>query len=89
MEEFLQQIISQGPVGLVCACVVYCVIALQRNNTKKTRDTQYDDLDKRIVLLEHDNKLLHEQVTQIGNKLDKILETLSDIKVELAKKEDR
>ena len=89
MEDILQQILNSGPVGIVSAAIVYLVITLQRNSTKKQRDTAHDDLNTRITLLENDNKMLHTQLDTIGNKLDKIIDQLCEIKVELAKKEDK
>jgi hypothetical protein len=52
MEQFIEQLISTGPVGIVCAAVVYLVIAVQRNNTKKVRDDDRDKLITRITLIE-------------------------------------
>jgi len=89
MEEILTQFLNSGPVGIIAAAVVYLVIALQRNSTKKTRDDAQDDFDKRLSLLEADNKLLHTQLDTIGNKLDKIIDQLSDIRVSLANKKDK
>lgn len=68
---------------------IYRKIGNERKVTKSERDTQHEDLDKRIMLLEQDNKLLHSQLDTIGNKLDKIIDQLCEIKVELAKKEDK
>jgi len=89
MEEILTQFLNSGPVGIIAAAVVYLVIALQRNSTKKTRDENQDKLETRITLLEADNKLLHTQLDTIGNKLDKIIDQLSDIRVSLANKKDK
>lgn len=89
MEEILTQFLNSGPVGIIAAAVVYLVITLQRNSTKKTRNENQDKLETRITLLENDNKMLHTQLDTIGNKLDKIIDQLCEIKVELAKKEDK
>lgn len=90
MEEFLSQAISSGDIKMVViAAVLYLIIYYQRNNTKKSRDEAHDSLETRITLLEADNKMLHQQLDSIGTKLDKIIEQLCDIKVELAKKEDK
>lgn len=90
MEEFLSQAISSGDIKMVViAAILYLIIYYQRNNTKKSRDEAHDSLETRITLLEADNKMLHQQLDTIGTKLDKIIEQLCDIKVELAKKEDK
>ena len=90
MEEILSQAFSTGDIKIVVAAIIlYAIIYLQRKDTKKHRDTAHDSLETRITLLEADNKLLHTQLDTIGNKLDKIIDQLCEIKVELAKKEDK
>lgn len=90
MEEFLSNAISSGDIKMVIiASILYIIIYYQRNNTKKQRDNVQDSVETRLTLLEADNKLLHQQLDSIGSKLDKIIDQLCDIKVELAKKEDK
>lgn len=90
MEEFLSSAISSGDIKMVIiAAILYLIIHFQRNNTKKQRDNAQDSVETRLTLLEADNKLLHQQLDSIGSKLDKIIDQLCDIKVELAKKEDK
>ena len=90
MEELLTNAFNTGDLKIIIAALlVYCVIYWQRKDTKKHRDTAHDDLNTRITLLENDNKMLHTQLDTIGNKLDKIIDQLCEIKVELAKKEDK
>ena len=90
MEEILSQAFSTGDIKIVAAAVIlYVIIYFQRKDTGKKRDTDHDSLETRITLLEADNKLLHTQLDTIGNKLDKIIDQLCEIKVELAKKEDK
>ena len=90
MEEFLSQAISSGDIKMVViAAILYLIIYYQRNNTKKSRDEAHDGLETRITLLEADNKMLHQQLDSIGTTLDKIIDQLCEIKVELAKKEDK
>lgn len=90
MEEFLSQAISSGDIKMVVvATVLYIIIYFQRSNTKKSRDEAQDSIETRLTLLEADNKILHQQLDSIGTKLDKIIDQLCEIKVELAKKEDK
>ena len=90
MEEFLSQAISSGDIKMVViASILYLIIYYQRNNTKKSRDEVQDSFETRITLLEADNNMLHKQLDSIGSKLDKIIDQLCEIKVELAKKEDK
>ena len=81
MEDLLQQIISSGPVGIVSAAIVYLIIALQRNSTKKSRDDAHEDLDKRLTLVETDidrlkNMDLETKLAQIQTDLQWIKEKL-------------
>ena len=90
MEEFLTQAVSSGDIKMVViAAILYIIIYFQRNNTKKSRDEAQDSIETRLTLLESDNNMLHKQLDTIGSKLDKIIDQLCEIKVELAKKEDK
>ena len=68
---------------------IYRKIGNERKATKSERDTQHEDLDKRVTILEHDCEFMKQQHALFGQKLDKILEELTNIKVELAHKEEK
>jgi len=90
MEEILSQAFSTGDIKIVVVAVIlYLIIHIQRKQTGTKRDEDNDSLNTRITLLEADNKLLHTQLDTIGNKLDKIIDQLSDIRVSLANKKDK
>ena len=90
MEEILSQAFSTGDIKIVVAAIIlYVIIHIQRKQTGTKRDEDTDSLNTRITLLEADNKLLHTQLDTIGNKLDKIIDQLSDIRVSLANKKDK
>ena len=96
MEALIPQIIAAiSPSALpivVCVCVcafLYFKIGRDRKQTKTERDTAHDDLDKRLTLVEHDVNFMKQQNTLFADKLDRILDELTNIKVELAKKEDK
>jgi len=96
MEQVIPQIIAAiSPSALpIVICVlglgyIYWKINSQRKETKLKRDADYESLDKRVTLLEHDCDFMKQQHALFGQKLDKILEELTNIKVELAKKEDK
>lgn len=90
MEEILSQAFSTGDIKIVAAAVIlYVIIHIQRKQTGTKRDEDTDSLNTRITLLEADNKLLHTQLDTVGNKLDRIIDQLCEIKVELAKKEEK
>ena len=95
MSEILTTIVSAiSPTALpIVVCVLGCVfiylkIGKDRKQTKSERDNQTDELDKRLTLVEHDVEFMKEQNALFGQKLDRILEELTAIKVELAKKMD-
>lgn len=77
---------------VVCVCVcafLYFKIGRDRKQTKTERDSQEDELDKRITLVEHDVCYMKQQHALFADKLDRILDELTAIKVELAKKAER
>ena len=95
MSAILTEIVSAiSPTALpIVVCVLGCVfiylkIGKDRKQTKTERDNQTDELDKRLTLVEHDVEFMKEQNALFGQKLDRILEELTAIKVELAKKMD-
>lgn len=96
MTDIVTSIVSAiSPTALpIVVCVLGCVaiylkIGKDRKQTKEERDNQTDELDKRLTLVEHDVEFMKEQNALFGQKLDKILEELTAIKVELAKKAEK
>lgn len=96
MEEILSQIIAAiSPSALpIVVCVlglgfIYFKIQSQRKVTKTERDNAHDDMDKRLTLVEHDVQFMKQQNSLFADKLDRILDELCNIKIELAKKEDK
>ena len=69
-------------------CFIYLKIQSQRKVTKAERDNQTDELDKRITLVEHDVEFMKEAHSIFAEKLDKILDELTAIKIRLATKAD-
>ena len=88
-------IASISPAALpivVCVlgcCFIYLKIGKDRKQTKTERDGQKDELDKRLTLVEHDVAFMKEQHQLFSSKLDRILDELTAIKVELAKKAEK
>jgi uncharacterized protein HemX len=96
MESVITSIIAAiSPSALpIVVCVlglgfIYFKIQSQRKVTKTERDTAHDDLDKRLTLVEHDVQFMKQQNALFADKLDRILDELCSIKIELAKKEDK
>lgn len=95
MLDIVTAIIAAIPTSalplLVCVlgCVfIYLKIQSQRKVSKEERDNQKDELDKRLTLVEHDVCYMKQQHALFADKLDRILDELTAIKVELAKKAD-
>ena len=95
MTDIITAIIAAIPTSalplLVCVlgCVfIYLKIQSQRKVSKEERDNQKDELDKRLTLVEHDVCYMKQQHALFADKLDRILDELTAIKVELAKKAD-
>ena len=96
MTDIITAIIAAIPSSalplLVCVlgcCFIYLKIQSQRKVTKAERDNQKDELDKRLTLVEHDVAFMKEQNQLFSSKLDRILDELTAIKVELAKKAEK
>ncbi len=83
MEDILTQFLNSGPVGIIAAAVVYLVIALQRNSTKKTRDENQDKLETRLSVLENEVKRVKD--LDLETKLAQIQTDLQWIKENLKK----
>ena len=96
MESVIMTVISTiSPAALpivVCVCVcafLYFKIGRDRKQTKVERDNINEEFDLRLTLCEHDITFMKEQNAVFSSKLDKILEELTAIKVELAKKAEK
>ena len=70
-------------------CFIYLKIGKERKQTKVERDNINEEFDLRLTLCEHDIAFMKEQNAVFSSKLDKILEELTAIKVELAKKAEK
>ena len=96
MTDIVTAIVSSiSPAALpivICVlgcCFIYLKIGKDRKQTKEERDSQKDELDKRLTLVEHDVEFMKEQHQLFSSKLDRILDELTAIKVELAKKAEK
>lgn len=78
MEQFLDQIIQTGPIGIICASVVYLIIYLQRKSTGEKRDTQNAEMEKRITIME--NEVQRFKDLDLETKLAQILTDLAWLK---------
>ena len=96
MESVIMTVISTiSPAALpvvVCVCVcafLYFKIGRDRKQTKTERDNINEALDLRLTICEHDITFMKEQNQVFADKLDRILDELTAIKVELAKKAEK
>lgn len=84
MEEILSQAFSTGDIKIVIAAlVVYCIIYFQRKQTSEKRDTDHDDLQTRMSLLENEVKRIRD--LDLETKLAQIQTDLQWIKENLKK----
>ena len=70
-------------------CFIYLKIGKDRKQTKVERDNINEEFDLRLTLCEHDITFMKEQNQVFADKLDRILDELTAIKVELAKKAEK
>ena len=84
IQETLSQFIQTGPIGIIAAAIVYLVIALQRNNTKKTRDGENDNIKTEIAVLK--NELEQIKALDLSTKLAQISTDINWIKLKLMEK---
>ena len=96
MEQIITTVISAiSPAALpIVVCVLGCVfiylkIGKDRKHTKEERDNLSESFDLRLTICEHDITFIKEQNQIFADKLDRILDELTAIKVELAKKAEK
>ena len=96
MEQIITTVISAiSPAALpIVVCVLGCVfiylkIGKDRKHTKEERDNLSESFDLRLTICEHDITFMKEQNQVFADKLDRILDELTAIKVELAKKAEK
>lgn len=79
--EVIQLLIGnlpQSTIGLLAALAVYLIISAKRTSTKAERDEQMALFEYRLDQMEQQSKTL-------TDKLEKVVEILNSIKVEMAK----
>lgn len=86
MEELLTNAFQSGnATAIIAAVVVYAIIWFQRNNTKKSRDNDKDNLQTRIALLE--SKVQRIDELDLAERLASIETTLKYIQMMLEGKQ--
>ena len=84
MEELLTNAFNTGDIKIVIAAlVVYCIIYFQRKQTSEKRDTDHDDLQTKVTLLENEVKRIRD--LDLETKLAQIQTDLQWIKENLKK----
>lgn len=79
--EVLNAILAMLPestLGLLGAFAVYLIISIKRNSTKAERDEQ-------LALFEYRLTQMEQQTKALTDKLEKVVDILTVIKVEMAK----
>lgn len=86
MEEILTNAFSTGDIKIVVAAIIlYVIIYFQRKQTSEKRDTDHDDLQTKVTLLENDVKRLKDldldaRLASIETSLKYIESLLKDLK---------
>lgn len=84
MEEILSQAFSTGDIKIVVVAVIlYAIIYFQRKQTSEKRDTDHDDLQTKVTLLENEVKRVKD--LDLETKLAQIQTDLQWIKENLKK----
>ena len=84
MEEILSQAFSTGDLKIIgAAIIVYLIIFWQRKQTSEKRDTDHDDLQTKVTLLENEVKRIRD--LDLETKLAQIQTDLQWIKENLKK----
>ena len=84
MEEILTNAFSTGDLKVIAvAAILYLIIYYQRKKTSEKRDTDHDDLQTRITLLESNIKRISD--LDLETKLAQIQTDLQWIKENLKK----
>ena len=79
MEQLLIEVMKTGNVtSMFLTLMVYVLIHFQRKNTKSERDTDMALLKQRVTNIEKTTDLFND-------KLDRVIESLNFIQIELAK----
>lgn len=82
MEEFLTNAFNTGDIKVILvAAILYMIIYMQRNNTKKSRDDDRDKLITRLTLIE--NEIDRIKSLDLDAKLAQIMTDLNWIKEKL------
>ena len=85
MEELLTNAFQSGnATAIIAAVVVYAVIYLQRNSTKKTRDNENENLKAEIAVLKAELEQL--KALDLASKLAQIQTDLTWVKSRIYEK---
>lgn len=97
MEDFLIKALQTGnATAILYSIAVYCIIYFQRKNSTTSRDTQLDQMNKRLEreiaelktekeLMEKDIEFLKDENSTIKSDIKEIKNTLQQISLSLAK----
>lgn len=90
MEDLLANAFSTGDIKIVIvAAILYLIITAQRKSTKTARDNTADSFDKRLALVEHDVNALKDEHKAFGEKLDSIIDILTQLRIDFAANKEK
>ena len=84
IQETLTQFIQSGPIGIIAAAIVYLIVYFQRNNTKKSRDGENENIKAEIAVLK--SELEQIKSLDLSTKLAQISTDINWIKLKLMEK---
>lgn len=90
--QLISTILSYVPdncIALVAVIVLYLIINNQRKNTKVERDNTAESFDKRLTLVEHDVEALKDEHKAFGEKLDSIIDILTQLRIDFAANKEK
>jgi septal ring factor EnvC (AmiA/AmiB activator) len=83
MDNFIQELMASGPLGIVASALVYLIIHIQRRNSTESRDKEISKLTSDIAELNKEKELMEKDISYLMNENTSIKEDLKEIKATL------
>lgn len=80
MDNFIQELMASGPLGIVASALVYLIIHIQRRNSTESRDKEISKLTSDIAELSKEKELMQKDISYLMSENTSIKEDLKEIK---------
>lgn len=80
MDNFIQELMASGPLGIVASALVYLIIHIQRRNSTESRDKEISKLTSDIAELSKEKELMQKDISYLMSENTNIKEDLKEIK---------